>query len=327
MMWAVMGVGMLFNAIQGNAQNARMREMMATQQAETQKMLKSMQTQSKAMNEVSFDKMFELQTGMPEFPEKSFANLQNMQAEHMEARQAFSDQLNQDLQSAKTAFFEGNHYETKLGAEGRPEVATNDKGEPQVGQGKENSDQRVARATFENQKKSELNEKHSLQKEQFVNKERENFKEFLAMNREQLNNPYVQGELQRMVVNTKKKSLDLQQGHEEDRWRVDMPPSEEIAVKLDTGLKQLREMDQKHIEAEENSEDTKTLVDHDQKVAAILYEERQSARQERQQEDNFTMDPRKMMAAAQRRNEPRDVGEVLPSYLTNAMYDMGIYQV
>ena len=146
------------------------------------------------------------------------------------------------------------------------------------------------------------------------------------MNRDKLDNPYVHGELQKMVVNTKKKSLDLQQQHEDERWRADMPPSEEIAVKLDNGLKTLHDMDREHVQAEEDSPDAKELMEHDQKVAAILYDHKKNAQQEKT-EENFTMDPRKMMAMAQQRREPRDVGQALPSYLTNAMYDLGVYSV
>lgn len=326
MMWAVMGVGMLFNAIQGNSQAAQAREMQASQQAEMQKMMKSMQQQQQAMNETPFSNMLQIQTGLPEYPEENFNNLQNMQLGHMDARQAFSEQLDQDLQTAKTAFFQDNHYETQLGDDGRHKVAQNEQGQPNVKQGAENQDQKLARLSYEGERKSELNEKQSAQKEQFINKERENFKEFLAQNRERLENPYVHNELQKMVVATKKKSLELQQNHEDERWRVDMPPDEKIAAQLDSGLQKLHQMDQEHVAAEENSEDAKVLMEHDQKVAGILYEHKRNAQQERS-EDNFTLDPRKMMAVAQQRKQPRDVGEALPSYLTNALYDLGVYSV
>ena len=80
------------------------------------------------------------------------------------------------------------------------------------------------------------------------------------------------------------------------------------------------------MEAEENSEDAKALMEHDQEVASILYDHKQRAQQEKS-EENFTMDPRKMMAMAQQRREPKDVGKSLPSYLTNAMYELGVYSV
>lgn len=326
MLWAVMGVGMLFNAIKGNQQAAQMREMQQAQQAQNQAMLKSMQAQQRAMNESPFASMLQIQTGLPDYPEQSFANLQNMQSQHMDARQTFVQSLDQELQQAKTAFFEEKHYDTKLGADGKREVATREDGKPVVKQGPETPETKLPRLAFEGQKKSELQDLHNQQKDSFLAKERESFKEFLAQNREQLGNPYVQGELQRMVVNTRKKSLELQQSQEDDRFRVDMPPSEEIAAKIDNGMKKLHDLDRQHVEAEENSEDAKELMEHDQQVAAILYEEKQKAQQEKNDGD-FLLDPRKMMAAAQQRNQPRDVGQVLPSYLTNAMYDLGIYSV
>lgn len=326
MLWAVMGVGMLFNAIKGNSQAAQMREMQQAQQAQNQQMMKSMQAQQRSMTESPFANMLQIQTGLPDYPEQNFANLQDMQTQHMDARQSFAQSLDQDLQQAKTAFFEEKHYDTKLGADGRRQVATTEDGKPVVKQGPETQETKLPRLAFEGQKKAELQDQHGAQKEQFLNKEKENFKEFLAMNRDQLGNPYIHGELQKMVVNTRKKSLDLQQNQEDERWRVDMPPSEEIAAKLDSGLKTLHEMDAKHIEAEENSEDAKALMEHDQQVAAVLYEHKQKAQQEKNDGD-FMMDPRKMMAVAQQRNQPRDLGQVLPSYLTNSMYELGIYSV
>jgi hypothetical protein len=326
MLWAIMGVGMLFNAIQQNSQNAQMREMQQAQQAETKRMMKSLSAQRESMADNNMADMLHMQTGLPEFPQENFSNLQNLQLGHADARQAFASQLDSDLQSAKTAFFENNHYETRFGADGRQEVAT-ENGKPLVKDGPETADKKTVRLGYESNLKSELNDKHSSQKEQFLNKERENFKEFLAMNREQLNNPYVQNELQRMVVNTKKKSLELQQNQEDERWRVDMPPSEEIAAKLDSGLKQLREMDQKHVQEEENSPDAQALVEHDQQVAAVLYDRKQQARQEKERNNDFMMDPRRMMAAVAQRSQPIDVGQALPSYLSNAMYDLGVYTV
>lgn len=326
MMWAVMGVGMLFNAIQQSSQAAQMREMQQSQQAEMQKMMKQMTSQQQAMNDTPFQNLLSIQTGLPEYPQENFANLQDMQMGHMDARANFTAELDKDLQTAKTAFFQDNHYETELGADGRQQVAMNQEGEPQVKFGGENGDQRTTRLAFEGEKKAELKDTHTTQKEQFLSKEKENFKDFLAMNRERLDNPYVHGELQRMVVASKKKSLELQQNQEDERWRADMPPSEEIAVKLDNGLKKLHAMDQEHMQAEENSDDMKALIDHDEKVASILYDHKQRAQQE-QSEENLTMDPRKMMAMAQQRREPKDVGKSLPSYLTNAMYELGVYSV
>lgn len=326
MLWAVMGVGMLFNALQQNKQAAQQREMTQALQAENQRMMASMQESQASMNDCSFAQMAQIQTGLPDYPEENFSNLADMQSGHADARQAFTEQLDSDLQQAKTAFFDENHYDTKLGADGKHEVACGEDGKPLVKQGKESPENKVARLGFESEKKADLQDKQATAKEQFIQKERENFKEFLAMNREQLGNPYVQGELQKMVVASRKKSLDLQQGQEDERWRVDMPPSEEIAAKIDGGLKQLHDMDQKHLQAEEESPDAQALIEHDQKVAAVLYDHKQRAQQERA-EDNFSMDPRKMMAVAQQRSKPKDVGEVLPSYLTNALYEMNIYSV
>jgi hypothetical protein len=100
-----------------------------------------------------------------------------------------------------------------------------------------------------------------------------------------------------------------------------------MAAKVETGLQQMREMDAQHLAAEESSPDMKALMDHDQKVAAILSDQRDLASQGKADEE-FLKDPRKQMAAAATQTKvTRDVGEVLPGYLTNALYDLGVYQV
>lgn len=330
MMPILMGVGLLINTIQAMQGQGEMNQMKSQMESQNAAMMKSLKesggyTLSKKGAEVKSTMNWDFQA--PPFPDKNYKNVQQMQMGHVQERQEFTQRLQKDVADMKKEFFGSNHYQTKPGANGKPEVATNEHGQPLLGKGAENADQKLARLQFENVRKTELADRQADQREKFMSSERTQVTEFLSQNKEQLTNPYVQGELQKMVVDTKKKALQLAQDHEDERWKVDLPPISEMASKVETGLQQMREMDAQHLAAEEKSPDMKALLEHDQQVAAILADQRDLAAQGKNDEE-FLKDPRKQMAAAATQTRvTRDVGEVLPGYLTNALYDLGVYQV
>lgn len=325
-MWAVMGIGLLINTIQGAQQSSQMRAQIAQMQQRTDAMGKSLRSDSALLQHKSPEvkSMVSFDFDAPDFPKQNFDNLQKMQMNHLGERNQMQQNLQQELGSMKEQFFKENHYETRFGSQGKPEVVLKDDGQPQVQKGPEGPEQRLAREGYESSKKAELANKHADQQETFTKKETQNMKQFLAQNANALGDPVRQGELQKMIVESKKKALKLQQDQEDERWKVDLPPSVEIHQKADEALAQFREMEERHAMAEENSEDVQALMAYDQKVAAVLAEKKEEIRAQRQQ-DNFLMDPRKMMA--QVAAPPADFSQQLPGYLTNALFEMGIYSV
>ncbi|CAN0239935.1 unnamed protein product [Phaeothamnion confervicola] len=250
-----------------------------------------------------------------------------MQTSQAEKRNSYGSQLGSDLQDMKNEFFAENHYDTENAADGKARVSVNDQGQPKPVPGAETNDQKLARKEFEATEKAQLADKHAEQKESFLKDERQSMKEFLAQNKDNLDNPAVHAELQKMVVSSKKKALQLQQSQEEERMKVDMPPDQKIALKMQEGMNGLHQMDQDHIRAEEESPDAQAIMEHDQKVAAILGERKEQARQEKKDEE-FLVDPRKMLAAKQNAgNAPVDPGDHVPAYLAAHLYDLGIYSV
>lgn len=330
MMPILMGVGLLINtvqALQGQGEMNQMKSEMESQNAAMMKSLKETGGFSFAKKGAEVKSTINWDFQAPAFPDKNYKNVQQMQMGHVQERQEATQRLQKEVADMKKEFFGSNHYQTKPGADGKPQVATNEQGQPLLGKGAENADQKLARLQFDNARKTELADRQADQREKFVTSERTSVKEFLAQNKEQLANPYVQGELQKMVVDTKKKALQIAQNHEDERWKVDLPPVAEMAAKVEGGLQQVREMDAQHLQAEENSPDMKALMEHDQQVAAILTEQKDLAQSSKPDEE-FLKDPRKQMAAAATQTKvTRDVGEVLPGYLTTALYDLGVYQV
>lgn len=323
-MWAVMGVGLLINTIQGLTQGNQMRNQIQQMQRQTDAMKGNLDLLQRDEPELKSPITFDFK--VPDYPEKSFNNLQQMQTQHYGERQNLQQNLQNELGQMKQEFFEENHYATKFGNDGKPEVALDQQGRPQVEKGPENPQQRLAREGFETAKRNELATKHADQRESFTKNETTNVKQFLAQNQGALHDPILQGELQRMVVDSKKKALKLQQDQEDERWKIDLPPTGEILAKADSGLSQLRDMEQRHAQAEEGSEDLQALLDYDRDMAQAMAAEREAARSQKQQ-DNFLMDPRQMMAAANAQPKNENFSEVLPAYLTNALFDMGIYSV
>lgn len=327
MFWAAIGVGMLINTVGGmvgggpsraSMQRTHEQSMRSLRETlnDTSKLVTSRQ-QPQVQSRFSFD--FE----PPPFPQKNFENLQQMQQGHAAQRQAQTDAMKHQLAQMKDKFFAENHYETAEGPDGKPQVLTGQDGRPQVAKGPETPQQKLVREEFEGGKRQQLAETQDLQKDAFLGKEKQDVQKFLAQHQDNLTSPQVQAELTRMMLDTQKRAFGLQQQHEDERWKVDLPPSEEIAAAVEADLADLRQMEREQAAKEEQSPDMLALMQHEQDVAVLLGEQKQVA-QLQKQEENFLMDPRKAMASA---SPPVDLGEVLPSYLSNSLYNMGIYTV
>lgn len=326
MFWAVLGIGMLINTLSGGmggpsraqAQRqfeASMRSLRATLEESNQAVLQRYEAKVPT---------YQWEFEPPPYPQKNYANLQRLQQHHLEMRQGFRQQLRHQVDQAKTRFFAENHYETRpQGPDQEPRVLVGKDGRPVVKKGPETPQQQVARQEFERARRRETEERQVQQKDRFLQQQQQNVRQFLTAHQAILGDPNVQAQLQRMLTETHRKALDLERRHEEERWKVDLPPSEEIVAVVDQGLAELRQLEEDQALIEEQSPDMRALMEHEQKIAQLLSEQKQVARQ-RRQEEAFLQDPRQALAAAR---EAPDFAEVLPAYLTNALYNMGIYSV
>ncbi len=327
MFWAALGVGMLINTVGGmvgggpgraDAQRMQQQSMRSLRNTlnDTSNLV-SARRESQVQSRFSFD--FE----PPAYPQQNFENLQQMQMDHAQQRQAFSDSMRQQLGQMKEEFFAQSHYETGIGADGKPKVMTGEDGQPLMAKGPETAEQKVVREEFDGGRRQQLAERQEVQKDTFLNKEKQELQKYLAQNQDNLSNPQVQAELTRMVVGTQKRAFGLQQQHEDERWKVDLPPSEEIAAAAEADLAELRQLERDQARNEEQSPDMKALMQHEQDVAILLGEQKQEA-QRQKSEESFLVDPRKALAA---QKHEVDLGEELPAYLSNSLFSMGIYTV
>lgn len=327
MFWAALGVGMLINTVGGMIGGGPSRGDMQRMHDQSMRSLRNTLNDTSntiaSRREPQTQSRFSFDFEPPPFPQQNYEGLQQLQQGHAQERQAFTDQMKQNLAQMKDQFFAENHYETQPGPDGKPQVMTGEDGQPLVAKGPENPDQKVAREDFDASRRQQLGEKQDVQKDTFLNKEKQDIQKFLAHNQDNLSNPQVQAELTRMVVSTQKRAFGMQQQHEDERWKADLPPSEEIAAAVDGDLAKLRQMEKEQARNEEQSPDMRALLQHEQDVAILLSEQKEVA-QKQKSDESWLMDPRKAMAATK---APVDLGEVLPSYLTNALFNMDIYTV
>jgi hypothetical protein len=191
--------------------------------------------------------------------------------------------------------------------------------------GAESADHRAVRESYEADKRLSLANKHADQLDQFTKAEADKCKNFLKDNMANLHDPAVQAELQKMIVAGKKKSLKIQQDHEEERWKSDMPPTEEIQGQVEMGMSSLRDMEKRHVEAEERSPDHQQILDYNQEFAAAAAEEK-NVIQAKKSDENFLLDPRKMMGMLTEPPKQR-FDQVLPGHLTHSLFQLGVYEV
>ncbi len=327
MFWAALGVGMLINTVGGMVGGGPGRA--DAQRMHQQSMRSLRNTLNETTNlvgtrrEAQVQSRFSFDFEPPAYPQQNFENLQRMQMDHAQQRQGFADSMRQQLGQMKEEFFTQNHYEMGPGPDGKPQVLTDSEGQPLVAKGPENPEQKPAREEFDLGRRQQLAERQDVQKDAFLNKEKQEIQKFLAQNQDNLSNPQVQAELTRMVVGTQKRAFGMQQQHEDERWKADLPPSEEIAAAADTDLAELRQLERDQARNEEQSPDMKALLQHEQDVAILLGDQKEEARRQKA-EESFLVDPRKALAV---QTPEVDLGEVLPAYLSNSLFNMGIYTV
>jgi hypothetical protein len=326
---AQMGLGLLANLVtqsQGNALNSQRGQQLL---AQTRQMMNEGAHLAHEQVAHPWDQRTAYQpfeVDAPPFPDQAAQNLSQMQQDNTSERTAFMDDTKDALRDMKDGFFAMNHLETTEETtpqgEVRQQVALDDEGKPQVKTGPENDSQKVAREDFESNTKQHLEEKHEAQRDTFVKQERENVQTFLQNNKPDLGNPAVQAELQKMIMQSHKKALNLTRSQQEEMLKSDLYSPEQLEV-ADAKLGDLRQMEERHAQMEDDSPEAQELFQHQQDLAELLRQKRDEAKQMKL-EEAFLKGPPRFAPAP---DKEVDVAEVLPPYLSNALYNMGIYSV
>lgn len=255
----------------------------------------------------------------PKFPTGATDRLRDMLFAHMAARENLTNELAGRLLDMKMQFFESLHYETAMGPDGKEQVLLDQNGQPQLMHGKENPGQMAARQDFEESLHLSLTDRQSSEKETFLKEERQQIQNFLHTHRNDLGNPAVQNELQKMILLTQKKALKLKQTQDEEGWKLDLP-SEEMKAFVDEEARKLREMEEKQRGIEDGSQEARELIMYQEELNRMLKEEKEQARSQ-EKDEVFLKGPAEFLKPP----PPPPISEVLPPYLTEALYNMGIY--
>ncbi len=269
---------------------------------------------------------FQSNLDAPPFPNEAANNLLTMQQQNASVRSGFMNQTQQELSDMKQQFFSENHLETTQAqtpdGQTQDQVALNEQGQPQVASGAETPQQSVARQNFESNTRSQLADKHDQQTQKFVEQQKQDFTQFLQANKPELGNPAVQAELQKMLILSHKKALGLRNRQQEEGLKCDLYSPEQVAV-ADDKLGQLRGMEDQHAQMEDESPEAGELYQHQQDLAELLRQKRDEAQRTKLEEAFLNGPPRFSSEGSQ----SVDVATVLPPYLSNALYNMGIYSV
>jgi len=245
-------------------------------------------------------------------------NLENMQQNHESDKMAFLTKNQGEKNALKEEFFANNHLDTGKGPDGKSKVLTQN-GKPIVRSGKENAPQKMARMNFESQQKTQMFARHASEKTQFVQQQKGQLLTFLDGNKFQLHNPGIQGELQKIIADSQKKAIGIQERHELEFAKVDLPPVKEMANKVEADQQKYRDMIRKQMEEQKNSPGAMKLADYQQDLVTLLDSKRAEAREQKRAE-LFLRDPRKML-----KNPPRqDLAAVLPMNMVIALEQFGI---
>lgn len=267
-------------------------------------------------------KKFTFDFKVPDMPEQTAVKFEQIQQKHEGERMTFLNKMQNERAEMKEQFFAKNHYETKPGPDGKPRVVCDAQGKPIIKPGPEDSSQKMARQTFEVTQKAEMFAKHASEKQEFIQTQKTEMVTFLDANKFQLHNPGIQGELQRVVMDSQKKGLKLQEKHEEEFYKIDIPPVDEMYAKVEQDLAQYREMQTAQMEIEENSPEARELAAYQQDLVALLDAKREEAREQKKAE-LFLQDPRKFIKNPSR----EDLATVLPMNLVAALEQFGITEL
>ncbi len=257
----------------------------------------------------------------PQFPGSALDRLRGLMFANMQDREGMMMEFQQKLTTMKQNFFESHSYETVMGQDGKPHVQLDEQGKPKVVDGKETQLHQEARQEYETSAQETLKETHTNEKETFLKEEKQQIMNFLQNNRSDLGNPAVQNELQKLILLTQKKALKLKQDQDEETWKVDLP-TEDMKILVDDETRMIREKEKKHQDIEDASQEARELIMYQEELNKQLKEEKDKVFS-KERDEVFLKGPEAFLKPP----PPPPLSSVLPPYLTEALYNMGIYSL
>ncbi len=258
----------------------------------------------------------------PKFPETAFERLNNLMNSNQMLRNEANKNFGRKLTDMKDKFFESYGYKTEQGADGKPKLALDQQGRPQLTHGKENFQQKIARQEYEENSRQTYSEYHSTIKETFLSGEKQKIQQFLQAHRNELSNPAIQQELQNMLAETEKKALKLKRDLNDQILQLDLP-TEEMREVARNESKKLQEMEDEHKKMEDSTEEAHELIMYQEEMNAFALEEKQKIHSPENSEAFLSLNGNNMLKGP----SAPTLAELLPPYLVNSLYNLGIYSI
>jgi hypothetical protein len=254
----------------------------------------------------------------PDPPEGAMQQFGQMVSRQEGERVSFLNDMNHEKNQMKDDFYKDNHMKTEKGSDGKSLIAMEENGKAIFSKGAETQEHKQTREAFENGQKTEMFSRHLGEKNQFVEQQKQQFSTFLDSNKFQLQNPGIQNELQRMIADGQKKALKLQDKHEEEFYKIDLP-TEKMKEKMGDKLQEYKDLREEHENKQKESPEGIKLAKYQQDLVALLDEKRAEAR-EKKKEEMFLQDPRKTM-----KNPPKqELASVFPMNVVTSLEAFGI---
>jgi len=304
-----LGVGLLSNIFGGIQQRSAM-EQFKTMQAQNSQMMSPQNFNQMAQTYEQPDTMPVLDFQAPSYPQKDVSGLQSMQLNQLAERENFSNSLKSELNEMTSDYFKDNHYETNDG-----KVVLDSEKKPLVKTGSETASDTTARLKYEQGIKNDLTSQYQDAKDKLLGAERQKILTYLNSNKDALNNPSTQSEIQKMIVDTQKKSIKLARENDKACLLAELP-TQKMMDFADEKLNQLYDMQDRHIQEQKDSKEGKAVEKYQDELASAYAKKREEIK-----EISFEQE----LLQGRRYDKDIDLAEVLPPQLTQSLAQLDIH--
>ncbi|MBI2252192.1 MAG: hypothetical protein HYU63_05575 [Armatimonadetes bacterium] len=313
--WMQAGIGILSNLLGGINQQSHLKLFQEMQQKNLAQLQQTFMPSGEELEKTLYP-VLDLEKEFS-YPEKETQKFQKMQIADLNLKETLARDLHDNISKMKENFFKENHYEAKTNQKGETELALNEKGKPIIKQGGEEIPQKVARLKYEDLLKKDIFQEQQIEKENFLKQERQNIIVFLETNKNNLKDPSIQNELQKMVILTQKKAQKLKRAQETESAGVDLP-SEEMKEFLKEKAEDIYKLEDEQILKQVNSKEGQVLKEYQEKLAKALTQ--------RKEKLQVNILEEKLLKKPQF-SAKGDLSDLLPPYLSDILAQMEIYYI
>lgn len=249
----------------------------------------------------------------PESPSQAWSALHQLQAQHVQQREALEETLRQSFRAQRSKYFRSHRYDF---FPGEPE--------PKAVVGPEFEPQKEKREEYEALQRWQLLQQQRGEMDAFLDQSAPLARSFLRQNQNRLEAEETQRQLQDLLTKIKQECFQILQAHERQLWLQDVPLDEKLQASALSELAKLAELEHKHLTLEQQFPQLQTILQEQKKASAARRAELNRTLLQRTREElqkpEFLREDRKGPART-------DLAQVLPAYLVATLAQLGITSV